>query len=161
MNVRQNHVLSALFAVAAASCLSIWYVMLFTVLPAGVSALKSATSFLHYAFIESGLNWHFVFLAVIGPIVIGVLSGCLVLQYADVRAAYPAALTGRAMAVFTMSMFLGVAAMQWLTGVIASAATAAGIEPFTAVLASMAGLLAMGVLGFVLLPAPPKAATCR
>ena len=77
----------------------------------------------------------------------------------DLRTAYPAALTGRAMAVFTMSMFLGVAAMQWLTGVIASAATAAGIEPFTAVLASMAGLLAMGVLGFVLLPAPPKAAT--
>ena len=104
---------------------------------------------------------HSTLVDVIGPIVIGVLSGCLVLQYADVRAAYPAALTGRAMAVFTMSMFLGVAAMQWLTGVIASAATAAGIEPFTAVLASMAGLLAMGVLGFVLLPAPPKAATCR
>ena len=72
MNVRQNHVLSALFAVAAASCLSIWYVMLFTVLPAGVSALKSATSFLHYAFIESGLNWHFVFLAVM-PVVLACL----------------------------------------------------------------------------------------
>ena len=42
---------------------------------------------------------------------IGLLSGCLVLQYADVRAAYPTALTGRALAVFTMSMFLGVAAM--------------------------------------------------
>ncbi len=94
---------------------------------------------------------------VIGPVVIGLLSGCLVLQYADVRAAYPAALTGRAMAVFTMSMFLGVAAMQWLTGVVASLATAHGIEPFTAVLASMSALLAAGVLGFVLLPAPPKA----
>lgn len=100
---------------------------------------------------------HNTFIDVAGPIVIGLLSGCLVLQYADVRAAYPAALTGRAMAVFTMSMFLGVAAMQWLTGIVASVATAQGWEPFTAVLAAISALLAAGALVFMLLPAPPKA----
>ena len=91
---------------------------------------------------------------VAGPLVIGMLSGYLVLQYADVRAAYPAALTGRAMAVFTMAMFLGVAAMQWLTGIIASVAAAQGTDPFTAVLAGIAVLLAAGALAFVLLPGP-------
>jgi predicted MFS family arabinose efflux permease len=94
---------------------------------------------------------------VIGPIAIGVLSGYMVLQYADVRAAYPAAITGRAMAVFTMAMFLGVAAMQWLTGVVAFAASAHGFEPFTAVLATIAALLAAGALAFTVLPGPPRA----
>jgi hypothetical protein len=46
--------------------------------------------------------------------------------------------------------------MQWLTGFIASLATAHGIEPFTAVLASIAALLASGALGFVVLPSPAK-----
>ena len=87
---------------------------------------------------------------------IGLLSGYMVLQYADVRGAYPPELTGRAMAVFTMAMFLGVAAMQWLTGVIASRAMAYGIEPYTAVLASIAALLAAGALAFTVLPAPPR-----
>jgi MFS family permease len=91
---------------------------------------------------------------VLGPIVIGALSGFLVLQYADVRAAYPAAITGRAMAVFTMAMFLGVAAMQWFTGIVASVASAQGADPFTAVLASIAALLAAGTMAFVLLPGP-------
>ena len=100
---------------------------------------------------------HSTAIDVIGPIAMGVLSGYMVLQYADVRAAYPAAITGRAMAVFTMAMFLGVAAMQWLTGMVASAASARGIEPFTAVLATIAALLAAGVLAFTLLPGPPRA----
>ncbi len=91
---------------------------------------------------------------VVGPVVIGALSGYLVLQYADVRAAYPAALTGRAMAVFTMAMFLGVAAMQWFTGVVASVATSHNADPHTAVLASIAALLAAGALAFTVLPGP-------
>ncbi len=91
------------------------------------------------------------------PIIIGLLSGAMVLQYADVRSAYPAALTGRAMALFTMAMFMGVAGMQWLTGVVASAAPAHGFEPFTAVLATIAALLAAGALAFTLLPGPPRA----
>jgi predicted MFS family arabinose efflux permease len=100
---------------------------------------------------------HSTLIDVLGPIVIGLLSGYMVLQYADVRAAYPAAMTGRAMAVFTMAMFLGVAAMQWFTGIVASLAAAHGVEPFTAVLASIAALLAAGALAYTLLPAPGPA----
>ena len=88
-------------------------------------------------------------------VVIGLVSGYMILQYADVRAAYPAALTGRAMAVFTMAMFLGVAAMQWFTGLVASLATARGGDPFVAVMACIATLLALGALAFRLLPSPP------
>ena len=90
-------------------------------------------------------------------LLIGLLSGYLILQYADVRAAYPAALTGRAMAVFTMAMFLGVAAMQWFTGLVASLAKAQAMaDPFVAVMASIAALLALAALGFRLLPQPPR-----
>ena len=99
---------------------------------------------------------HSMLIDVAGPIVIGLLSGYMVLQYADVRAAYPPAITGRAMAVFTMAMFLGVAGMQWLTGVVASAAPAHGVEPFTAVLATIAALLGAGALAYTLLPGPPR-----
>jgi predicted MFS family arabinose efflux permease len=98
---------------------------------------------------------HNTVIDVVGPVVIGLLSGFMVLQYADVRSAYPAAMTGRAMAVFTMAIFLGVAAMQWFTGLVASVASAHGIEPYTAVLAAIALLLALGTLAFVALPKPP------
>jgi hypothetical protein len=54
-----------------------------------------------------------------------------------------------------MAMFMGVATMQWFTGIVASAAQARGIDPFTAVLASIAALLALGALAFVWLPQPP------
>ncbi len=111
----------------------------------GMAGLFAAFSFTHSPLID-----------VAAPIVIGLLSGYLILQYADVRAAYPAAMTGRALSVFTMAMFLGVATMQWFTGVVASVATAHGVEPFTAVLASIAALLALGALVFVALPGPPK-----
>ena len=113
----------------------------FTLLVAGLFA---AFSFSHSAAID-----------VAAPIVIGLLSGFMILQYADVRAAYPAAMTGRALSVFTMAMFMGVATMQWFTGIVASAAQARGIDPFTAVLATIAALLALGALAFVWLPRPP------
>ncbi len=109
-----------------------------------VASLFAAFSFSHSAVID-----------VAAPIVIGLLSGFMILQYADVRAAYPAAMTGRALSVFTMAMFLGVATMQWFTGIVASAAAAHGFEPFTAVLAAIALLLALGALAFVALPGPP------
>jgi predicted MFS family arabinose efflux permease len=112
-----------------------------------LAALFAAFAMVHSAAID-----------VAGPVVIGLLSGYMVLQYADVRAAYPAAMTGRAMAVFTMAIFLGVAAMQWFTGLVASVATAHGAEPYTAVLASIAVLLAAGALAFGLLPGPPDPA---
>ncbi len=92
-------------------------------------------------------------LSIAASIAVGFLCGYIVLQYADVRAAYPEALTGRAMAVFTMAMFLGIALMQWVTGVVASIATARGVEPFTAVLATVAALLAAGAVAFASLPA--------
>lgn len=93
-------------------------------------------------------------MAIAASIVIGFLSGFIVLQYADVRAAYPAALTGRAMAVYTMAMFLGIGVMQWLTGALASLASNRGLDPFAVVLGTIAGLLLVGAIAFVLLPAP-------
>jgi len=96
-------------------------------------------------------------LDVAGALAIGMLSGFIVWQYADVRAAYPARMTGRAMAVFTMAMFLGVALMQWLTGLAASAAAALHVETYAAVLGAIAGFLVLGALAFRLLPAPPAA----
>ena len=91
-------------------------------------------------------------LDVAGLIAVGVFSGYIVLQYADVKAAYPAAMTGRAMAVFTMAMFLGVAVMQWFTGAVASFASAHGADPFNSVLLTIAALLVAGAAAFVFLP---------
>lgn len=92
-------------------------------------------------------------LSVAACLAVGFLCGYIVLQYADVRAAYPEALTGRAMAVFTMAMFLGIALMQWITGVVASLAKAQQVEAFGAVFATVAGMLAVGAAAFALLPA--------
>jgi predicted MFS family arabinose efflux permease len=89
-----------------------------------------------------------------GAIFFGLISGYVVLQYADVRGAYPATLTGRAIALFTMAMFLGIAMMQWLTGLVASIATAHAADPFTAVLGTIALLLAAGAAAFIWLPQP-------
>ncbi len=100
-------------------------------------------------------------LDVAGAIAVGVLSGYMVLQYADVRAAYPAAMTGRAMAVFTMAIFLGVALMQWLTGVAASLALSIGMEPYRAVLGAIALILVLGALAFRVLPQPRTAAAAQ
>ena len=98
--------------------------------------------------------WQLAWLDVAGPLAVGVLSGYIVLQYADVRSSYPAAMTGRAMSVFTMALFLGVALMQWITGVAASTAKAQGAEPYAVVMFTIAGMLALGVAAFRWLPAP-------
>ena len=99
---------------------------------------------------------HAEWLDVAGAIAVGLLSGYMVLQYADVRSSYPAAMTGRAMAVFTMALFLGVALMQWVTGVAASVALARSTDPYWAVMLTIAAMLALGALAFRLLPAPPR-----
>jgi MFS family permease len=109
----------------------------------GYAGLFALIAVLHSAWLDIG-----------GMVLIGVLSGFIVWQYADVRGAYPATLTGRAMAVFTMAMFLGVALMQWGTGVAASVASAHGGDPLTAVLATIAALLVLGIAAFAWLPAP-------
>ncbi len=87
-------------------------------------------------------------------LVIGFVSGYMVMQYADVRATYPAHLTGRAMAVFTMAMFLGVALMQWLTGLAADAAPLLGLETYLAVFGSIALFLLLAAALFRWLPQP-------
>ena len=86
---------------------------------------------------------------------IATLSGYSVLQYSDVRAAYAPDLTGRALSVFTMAMFLGVGIMQTATGWVASWALHQGIEPYQAVMTSIAIALALGSTAFRWLPAPP------
>ncbi|MDQ0034042.1 MFS family permease [Variovorax boronicumulans] len=86
------------------------------------------------------------------PIVYGLLSGYSVLQYAYTKNAYPAAMTGRALALMNMAMFLGVSLMQWTTGVAASWGVANGVEPFRAVFLTVAGMLAMGTVAFLVLP---------
>ncbi|MCO5101667.1 MAG: MFS transporter [Burkholderiaceae bacterium] len=91
---------------------------------------------------------------VIVAIAFSLVSGYGVLQYADVRDAYPASMTGRALSLFTMALFLGVALMQWLTGAVASAAVAHGLPPFAAAFATIALMLAAGALLFVRLPQP-------
>lgn len=98
--------------------------------------------------------WQLAWLDVAGPLAVGVLSGYMVLQYADVRSSYPAAMTGRAMSVFTMALFLGVALMQWITGVAASTAKGQGAEPYAVVMFTIAGMLALGAAAFRWLPAP-------
>jgi predicted MFS family arabinose efflux permease len=87
-------------------------------------------------------------------LVVGFVSGYMVMQYADVRTAYPPAMTGRAMALFTMAMFMGVALMQSVTGSIASAAAGLHVETYAAVMGSIAAMLVLGAVLFRALPQP-------
>ncbi|MDP3522507.1 MAG: MFS transporter [Hydrogenophaga sp.] len=86
-------------------------------------------------------------------IMTGVLSGYGVLQYADVRSSYPPALTGRALSLYTMAMFLGVAFMQSLTGAVAAWADGLGMEPYRAVMLMIAVWLVLASSAFRFLPA--------
>ena len=90
-------------------------------------------------------------------VLVGFLSGYIVLQYADVRASYPVQQIGRAMALLNMSMFLGVALVQWLSGTVASSAEGSRIDPYSAALALIAAMLACGVLAYACLPTPRPA----
>ena len=94
------------------------------------------------------LAWADVALA----IAYGLLSGYGVLQYGYVREAYPEAVRGRALSLFTMAMFLGISLMQWASGLAASLAPRAGVEPFSAALLTMSALLLAGALAFWRLP---------
>lgn len=83
------------------------------------------------------------------------VSGYATLQYPDVKDAYPPDVLGRAFALFTMALFMGVALIQWLTGLVASVAQAWGVDPFGPVFACIALLLVAGAWGFYGLPQPP------
>lgn len=91
--------------------------------------------------------------SVLASLVIGFGSGFIILQYADVRASYPPELTGRALAVYTMAMFLGIALMQWVTGAVAAWAQSHQIETFVAVNNTIMGMLLLGTAAFRGLPA--------
>lgn len=97
-------------------------------------------------------------LDVVVSTVASLVAGYMVLQYADVRSAYPASMTGRAMAVFTMAMFLGVALMQWVTGLVAEAAPHLGMETYQAVLGAIGLQLAAAAIAFKVLPGPASPA---
>lgn len=109
-----------------------------------VASLYLGVGLAHHAVLNIGL--------VLG---ISVLSGYAVLQYSDVRASYPPDLTGRALSVFTMAMFLGVGLVQWLTGWIADWAQGHGQEPYRAVMIAIAALLALGSTAFRWMPKSP------
>ena len=113
----------------------------FALLAAGLLAVMAVA---HSAALDVGL-----------AIAYGALSGYGLLQYGYVRDAYPAEMRGRALSLFTMAMFLGIALMQWLTGVAASLTKAVGGEPFSAALLTMAAMLALGALAFWKLPRAP------
>src|SRR5450830_367253 len=99
----------------------------------------------------SPLAW----LSVLASLVIGFGCGFIILQYADVRASYPPELTGRALAVYTMAMFLGIALMQWVTGAVAAWAQRHQIETFVAVNSTIMAMLLLGTAAFRGLPASP------
>ncbi|MDE1554937.1 MULTISPECIES: MFS transporter [Comamonas] len=99
--------------------------------------------------------WHHPLANVLTLVAMALLSGYSLLQYADVRASYPNHMTGRALSLFTMSMFLGVALMQWFTGVVAAWATRQGWEAYTAVAMTIALWLACASTAYRLLPASP------
>ncbi|MNZ93755.1 hypothetical protein D3C78_1128370 [compost metagenome] len=91
---------------------------------------------------------HATWLNVALILVIVVVSGCSVLQYANARSSFPPEATGRAMALLTMAMFLGAGLMQWLTGLFASWAQHYGFDPFAGVMLGIAGMLGLGAAGF-------------
>ena len=79
-------------------------------------------------------------------------SSFQVLQYADVQSSYPAHLTGRAMASFNSSVFLGVALLQATSGLVAQEAGLFGWPVLPAVFSWLAVALAIGTLLFAMLP---------
>jgi predicted MFS family arabinose efflux permease len=98
---------------------------------------------------------------VVLAVVSGLLTGYFVLQYADVRAAYAEDVAGRAFAVFNTVVFLGVALMQWATGLASSLATTHGADPLVTVFVVVASLLGAGTAVFILLPWPPAMRKAR
>ncbi|WP_273361145.1 MFS transporter [Simplicispira suum] len=110
----------------------------------GISALYLGVGLAPHAWINLAL-----------VLAISVLSGYSILLYSDVRSSYPPDLTGRALSLYTMAMFLGVGLMQSLTGWVAGWAQGHGIEPYRAVMATIAAALALGSTAFRFLPASP------
>lgn len=114
------------------------------------AAMFALMAFTHSLAVDIGL-----------PIAYGLLSGYSVLQYSYTRAAYPAAMTGRALSLLNMAIFLGVSLMQWTTGVAASWAGAHGVEAYRAVFLTITAMLVLGSTAFWLLPRARGKAAAR
>ncbi len=83
----------------------------------------------------------------------GLISSFYVLQYADVRSAYPPAFIGRALAALNLSVFAGVATLQWLSGISAEWAIRHGLNGEAVAFSLLAGALVAGTVAFRMLPA--------
>ena len=84
----------------------------------------------------------------------GLLSGYSVLQYADVRASYPRDDRPRTVAVHHGHV-PGRGLVQWFTGWVAAWAEAWGVEPYKAVMISIAATLVGASTAFRFLPSSP------
>jgi predicted MFS family arabinose efflux permease len=111
----------------------------------------SIASFTSFALM---LLFHSAWLDMAMVITVALLSGFMLLQYADTRSAFPPEQTGRALSLFTMSMFLGIALMQYISGFGATLAPGLGLAPLDGALIAICALLALGLAGFILLPWP-------
>lgn len=105
--------------------------------------------------------WQDAYANVATIVAMALLSGYGLLQYADVRASYPNHMTGRALSLFTMAMFLGVALMQWFTGVVAAWAQQQGWETYRAVALTIALWLAAASIAYRMLPSSPLLRTAQ
>ena len=70
-------------------------------------------------------------------------------------------MAGRALSLFTMSMFLGVALMQWLTGLVAELAAQRGWPVYDLVFGAIALMLVLGAVAFAWLPQPAQSGSNR
>ena len=111
---------------------------------AGMACIFCALAVVHQAFATVALI-----------MLMGLMSGYAVLLYAYVRSSYPKETTGRALSVYTMAMFLGVALMQWLSGIVAAYAQSRGAEVYEYVMFFVASMLMLGCLAFRFLPKSP------
>lgn len=107
-----------------------------------MTVLTMASILMGMAFVPS--DW----MDVGGLLLLALVCGANILQYAHVRASYSADMSGRAMSVFTMAMFLGVAMVQSLSGFAATWAQAWHLDPYMGVLVCVAGLLILGATVF-------------
>ena len=79
---------------------------------------------------------------------LGLISGFFILMYAEARSSYPPELTGRGMTALNMSIFLGAAVAQSLSGVIATGAQKVGWNAIDAVLLFLSASLLAGTFCF-------------
>lgn len=90
-------------------------------------------------------------------LVLALASGYVVLLYSEVREIWPPAMAGRALAIVNSAMFLGVAAMQWASGVAAASTRPAGMDPPAAAFWSITAMLLAGTALYLLLRPLPAA----